>query len=347
MKIRAMVYSANHYFVDCLNNYVMESANKDFEFSFFSEETAAVNFLKSHRVDVLLADELFLQENEVSADIVRLEISNRTRVDIQGTRHELNIYQRGVDILGDLQKVMLALSGKGRPGGSGTSKIISFYSPQGGSGKTTLIYICALLCARNGTSVYLNLEEFGHTDHLYQTSFQTGMEEVLFAIKDKRDVAACISNSLQKDARNVSVMPTMKNYSDLTALTAEDIDLLLKALQQVSGADFVFVDISGSLTPQNRKVLELSDYSFWVFDDTDVGRGKMERIRNDQSVQGAEYFDRSYFLINKCRTKSEDAYAIRIPWSESLSQGADVETVLSGNKDFYTNCKEIVTIIGR
>ena len=347
MKIRTMVYSKNHYFLDCLSNYVMESANMDFEFSFFSEEAAAVSFLKTQRVDAILADELFLRGNAISEDSVQIGISNRTRVDIQSARHELNIYQRGVDILGDMQKILSAISGKERPGGGGPNKVISFYSPQGGSGKTTLAYICALLCARGGTSVYLNLEEFGHTAHLYQVSFHTGMEEVLFAIKDKRDVAACISNGLQKDAKNVSVMASMKNYSDLADLNANDIELLIKTLQQVSGADFVFVDISGSLTEQNKKVLELSDYSFWVFDDTAVGKGKMERIRGDQSVQGAEYFGRSYFLINKCRVKSEDTYAIRIPWSESLSQGTDVETVLSGNKDFYANCMEIVTMINK
>lgn len=347
MKIKAILYSTNHHFLDSLSNYLMESPNLDFDISFFSEEEAAVSFLNTQKVDVILADESFLRENAIPMGIVKLCISNRTRVDLQSSHHELNIYQRGVDILGDIQKVFSAAGGKGQMGGRGSNKVISFYSPQGGSGKTTLAYICALLCARGGTSVYLNLEEFGCTTHLYQVSFQTGMEEVLFAIKDKRDVAACISNGLQKDARNVSVMPTMKNYSDLEALDAGDVELLIKTLQQVSGADFVFVDISGSLTSQNRKVLELSDYSFWVFDDTEVGRGKMERIRNDQSVQGAQYFARSYFLVNKCRVKCEDTYAIRIPWSESLSKDADVEKVLSGNKDFYANCMEIVTMINR
>lgn len=346
MKIRTLVHSKNHYFLECLSNYVMESAGMEFEFYFFTEGDAAADFLKTQRVELVVADELFFSEKEIPSGCMQICISNRTRVDTLNDRHELNIYQRGADILGDIQKVLSAAGGR-RDTAPGSNKVIAFYSPQGGSGKTTLAYICALLCARSKSSVYLNLEEFGSTAHLYQASFQTGMEDVLFAIKDHRDVAACISNALQKEQRNVSVMPTMKNYSDLAALGADDIELLLKTLQQVSAADYLFVDLSGGLTEQNRRVLELCDCSFWVFDDTDVGMGKLERIRSDQSVQGSEYFGRSYFLINKCRIRSEDTYAIRIPWSESLSQGGDMETVLSGNRDFHTKCMEVLAIIDR
>lgn len=224
-------------------------------------------------------------------------ISSRTRVDTPGSRHELNIYQRGADILGDIQKILSAAGGR-KGSESGSNKVAAFYSPQGGSGKTTLAYICALLCARSKSSVYLNLEEFDSTAHLYQASFQTGMEDVLFAIKDHRDVTACVSNALQKEHRNVSAMPTMKNYSDLAALGADDFELLIKTLQQVSAADYLFVDLSGGLTEQNRRVLELCDGSFWLFDDTDVGMGKLERIRNDKSVQGSEYFGSIKYIVH-------------------------------------------------
>ena len=35
-------------------------------------------------------------------------------------------------------------------------KVVVFYSPQGGGGKTTLAYACALLCARKQTTFQKN-----------------------------------------------------------------------------------------------------------------------------------------------------------------------------------------------
>lgn len=347
MKTIAIVCSKNQYFLDCLSGYVMDSANMDFDILCYQSEADALNFMSAHRVDMVLADEFFLRNNVISEGVLQISISNRTRVDIQNNHHELNIYQRGMDILGDMRKVLSAIGGKESTGEGRPNKVVAFYSPQGGSGKTTLAYICALLCARENTSVYLNLEEFGYTDHLYQVSFQTKMEDILYALKDNRDVEAYISNGLQKDARNVTLLPAMKNHEDLESLSADKVEELIGNLQQVSGAKVVFVDISGSLTPQNRRVLELSDSNFWVFDDTDVGWGKMKRLRDDESERQKEYISRSYFVVNKCRIKSADTDAIRLPWSESLSQGVDVETVLAGNKDFYTNCMEIMKLINR
>lgn len=343
MKIRAMVYSANQYFLDSLNNYVMTSVRTGLTFFFFKEEEAAINFLGDRRLDMILADESFLQKNTVPEDVVKICISNRTQLETQGKFYELNIYQRGRDILGDMLKILTEAGWTLGQGENGFGQVISFYSPQGGSGKTTLAYICAMLCGRYENVVYLNLEDFGSTSHLYQAAFGAGAEDILSVLKDRDDPADDISKCLQKDSRNVSVMPSITICD--SQMSSDDVERLVKTVQKVSDADYVFVDLSGSLTPQNKKVLALSTCCFWVFDDTDVGRGKMELVRNDRSLQETEYFDRSYFLLNKWRSGDEDVCAVRIPWSDSLFNGAHVEKALSGEKDFSAGCMEIVTMI--
>lgn len=347
MKIRTLVCSVNHHFIEAFSLYAMECMNTEFEFSFFTDKIAAIHYFESNKTDAILADEEFLVENLSVLKCVCISIANCTRVNTGEGCHELNIYQRGADILADLLKI-LSTAGDGCMGlGHRDQKIITFYSPQGGTGKTTLAYMCAMLATKDKSSVYLNLEEFGYTDHLYQITFRTDMEEVLFAIKDKRDLGVYLSNALQKNSVNVSVMPNIRNYGDLEDFTPQDAEILLKSLQKVSGAEYLFVDISSGLSNRNKLILEISDVSFWVFDDTPAGKGKMERIRNDQSVQGMEYFKKAYFLVNKCKEKSEDEFAIRIPFSESLSKGADVETALSGKRDLCQRCMEILSIIDR
>lgn len=348
MKVCILVCSENQYFVDCFSSYIMEHGKAGFEFAFFTEKEAAVSYLSSRVIDLILADELFFHEYEISGKCVPICISNQTKLSKEGFLQELNIYQRGVDILGDLQKIAAVMTNKKeRSTANKEHKVITFYSPQGGAGKTSLAYICALLYAQDKTGIYLNMEEFGYTDHLYQTEFETEMEEVIFAIKDHRDISASLSNILKKDKRNVTVLPIVKNISDFIEMTAEDIQILIKKIFEIVGSGCLFLDLSGGLSERNRALLEFSDMIFWVFQDDVCGRGKMDRMKNDESMREISYYDRSYFVINKCKNKTEDTSAIHIPFSESLSRGVEIETVLSGNWDFYRMCMEMTAIINR
>lgn len=348
MKIRIVVCSENRYFVDSFSSYMMKHGESGLEFAFFTERKAVIPYLSSRVIDLILADELFFHEYEIPVKCVPICISNQTRIHTEGSWQELNIYQRGVDILGDLQKIAAVMTNKKEKAITEKDyKIVAFYSPQGGTGKTVLAYICALLYAQNHTSIYLNMEEFGYTDHLYQVEFETGMEEVMFAIKDRRDTSVSLSNALKKEKRNITVLPTMKNIRDFLGMTAEDIQILFQKIFEITGKGCLFLDLSGGLSERNRILLESSDKIFWVFQEDSCGKGKMERMKKDESMQESSYYERSYFVINKCRNRIEDTSAIPIPFSESLSKGVDVETVLSGNRDFYQMCMELITIINR
>lgn len=345
MKSRVLVYSGNRHFLNCFSNYMMETGSTRFDCRFVSDAAQAAAFLSGQETDLILADEVFFRDNVCPDDTVGLCISNRTRAEESGGRYELNIYQRGRDILADMEKLLGIARGTASPGERKGMKVVVFYSPQGGGGKTTLAYACALLCARKQTSVYLNLEEFGCTEHLYQAAFQTGMEEVLEAIKDGRDAGAVLSNAMRKEERNVTVLPVFQNYRDYADMTADETMVLLEGLREVNGTGYLFVDISGGLTEKNRRLLEQCDISFWVFDDSPAGRGKLKRIREDRSIQREAFFGKAFFVVNKCQAREEDASALRLPYSESLQKDKPLDLVLSGNQDFFRGCGKMVSFI--
>ncbi len=345
MKIRVLVYSGNKYFVNCFSNYIMETGSARFDCRFVSDAAQAAAFLSGQEADIILADESFFRENACPDAAVGLCISNRTRAEEPGGRYELNIYQRGRDILTDMEKLLGIAGGTASTGERKGMKVVIFYSPQGGTGKTTLAYACALLCARKQTSVYLNLEEFGCTEQLYQRAFQVSMEEVLEAIKDGRDAAAVLSNAMAKEEGNVTILPVFRNYRDYADMTADETMVLLEGLRKVNGTGCLFVDVSGGMTEKNRRLLEQCDISFWVFDDSAAGRGKLKRIREDRSIQREAFFGKAYFVVNKCRAREEDASALRLPFSESLQKDKPLDLVLSGNQDFFRGCGKMVSFI--
>ena len=106
MKIRVLVYSGNKYFLKCFSNYIMETGSARFDCRFVSDAAQAAAFLSGQEADIILADESFFRENACPDDAVGLCISNRTRAEEPGGRYELNIYQRGRDILTDMEKLL-------------------------------------------------------------------------------------------------------------------------------------------------------------------------------------------------------------------------------------------------
>lgn len=345
MEMRTLIYSENRFFLESFSAYIMSHPADGVELTFFSDRVSAQNYLGQQRVEMIFADRDFLENTTLPTKSVKVCVSDRTRVSIGSGRHECNIYQRGTDIVADLMKIMTAAGDRDNMVGDIPQKVAAFYSPQGGSGKTTLAYSCALLCAKSGTAVYLNLEELGYTGHLYQVEFDTDMESVMFSLKDGRDAQSCLSNAVKKNRHNVYVMPELKTVGDFHEMSGENAEKLVQQLKELTGCNCLIMDLSGELNERNRKLLELSDVSFWVFTDDQIGKGKLGRVRNDQSIGGMNEFGKTFFLLNKCREKNQDSSAVRIPFSESLSKGTDVETVLDGNRDYNRKCMDILDLI--
>ena len=84
-----------------------------------------------------------------------------------------------------------------------------------------------------------------------------------------------------------------------------------------------------------------------MINDNSVGRGKLERLKADQSMLEKPYYKELFFVINKSLKKEDDGWSVRIPFSESLSKGIELEQVLAGNQDFYKGCMEIVNLVSR
>lgn len=111
MKIQTLVCSVNRYFIESFSTYTMECASSEFEFSFFTDKAAAISYIENHKIDLILADDSFVSENVFSPKTVRVSIASMTIVNPEHDCHELNIYQRGVDILADLKKIVSTVNG--------------------------------------------------------------------------------------------------------------------------------------------------------------------------------------------------------------------------------------------
>lgn len=345
-----MLFSEDLYFTEVFSTYVIHNY-PEFHISFFSNESKALQFLKEHQnLDAVIAASSFWKQfKEESGSFVEIEIGSKTILPGRGERALLNIYQPGVDIAGDIRKILVALSdSKIIFYNDRNERIVTFYSTQGGSGTTSIAYMTAIQLAKTGQTAYLNFEENPFTDHLYKQKYDVGMENILFAVKDKRDLASILVSGFKKNEDHVYTLPTMRSLHDFKDIMPEDVELLLQSLLELGDIQYLVMDLSAGVSDLNRKIIEMSDAIFMVYGADQVGKGKKERFITDPGIDHTAYRGRIKYILNKCLQREDGGGdSVQFPYSQSVAQGIRLSSVLINNGEFTKGCSAIVDMIIR
>lgn len=342
--LRVLLQCDDTYFVKAFGNYA--SANcQNIEFICFTTSEKAIDYLSKTalRLDAVLAtQEVLSQVGKTKA--VRMRVSERTVFSNQDM-YQINIYQSGSAIISDIKNT-LSLSGKQGVSNLGDRAVrfVTTYSVQGGCGKTVLSYALAAAAARSGKQVlYLNLEPFPALGQLYDHEFSSSMDDLLFALKGKRDLAPVLLDTMERNQDHVMVLPPFRFAGDLLSLTQEDMTTLLKALAEKTNLDYIFVDLPVGFQQMDLWVLELSSCVLQIYSDDMVGREHLHRTAEDVYFKNLPIPGTLMTVLNKCRQKNaEETIAGKIPHSDSLQQGRRVADVQERNPAFLKSCIDLL-----
>ncbi len=152
------------------------------------------------------------------------------------------------------------------------ANIVTFWSPIGGSGKTTTaLAYAAKKTIESKKVLYLNLENFASTSKYFDnknTSISTVFENL------DNNVDMYIASNLQKDTSTaIHYFDPPKNYDDLNVLTEEHIIKLLNSCGKI--ADEVVVDLSSQCDLKVKTIFECTNQIFIIKD---------ESVKNDKRV---------------------------------------------------------------
>lgn len=341
--IRILLQCQDSYFVGVFSNYV--SANcPELEFICYTNEEKAEDFIRQsgRKLDAVMAGEDFLARLAPS-DAIRMRLADRTRFSGQD-EVEINIYQPGGAILADIKSALSLKKGYLKTAAGRTvQNVAALFSYQGGSGKTVLGYGLALAAVKEGRqALYLNLEPVPYTGQLYRHTFRSTMDDLLFALKDGRELAPVMMDTVERDEAGVMVLPPFHSIGDLLSLTEEDVERILQVLIENAGADYLFVDLPCGLQPLNGWVLRACTTILQVYSDDPAGRGRMKLAQQDDYWQDQPIQGMALPVLNKCRTRPGEAGVSCIPYSESLQQGCPVGEVQDRNPAFFDSCKALL-----
>lgn len=344
MAVHVLLYTADEFFLNQCKILLSEDV-RTFTIYSFSNMERARTYLEANqeKIQCVLADRTFLRDG-IPPRALGISLGEDTLMDpdIDGLL-SLNIYQRRQDLLEELKQMLraerLIAGGTVR---SGKTKVISFFSTQGGSGSSTLAYMTAANAAEHGKSIYLNLENAPCTSPFYQEDGR-GAEEFLCAVKDRNDVGRTLLPALRRNEHSVYVFPTPVSMMDQRNLSADDVRYILEGLLSVGEASTIVIDLSSGLNDVNDYVMSASDRVVMVYGDDRVGRAKRRQLVADPAFSSYPCSGRELIVGNRCKQKyDESTYDLCFPHSGSLAGEVDIRLVLQSNPVFAQGCGEIL-----
>lgn len=270
-----------------ISNYIMEKAPQ-WELNIFTKVEKLIKYLEnSDNIDILVVDESFVNhELEVLAKNTVRIVWSGSMAPVKGFE-TIRKYQKTENMLREiLLKYSERVGSTESIQGSSHTKVSVFYSPAGGSGKTTLSLAMASAGAKKGFCIlYLNLEEIDSVKDVL-TSASGGLSDVFLALKTKgMNVGIKLETCVEKEGNSgFFYLSGVESISEYEEITKEDIQKLIQVVRGLSKYDLVIIDITSGFSDRIKTVLECADIIFMPVISTENAVAKVNRFLNEENI---------------------------------------------------------------
>ncbi len=303
-KIEIVLADSDEIYLEHVAHYFMGKVQQCEVVATFSSKESLLRYLSSHdSADVLLVDqELICQELDTCTVSVKMMLTTADKK--QKGYESVRKYQKTEDLLNEILLKYAKLTGDlDAVRGKRRTKAVAFYSPVGGSGKTTLALHTAAACVAAGyQTFYLNLEKVDSTSSILGKTPGT-MSDVFLALKAKgTDAGVRILESRGEEPHTkfhyISAPDSISEYSEVTI---EELDFLIKTLIDLNEYDVCILDFSSEFYQEKVDLLENCDVIFApiVADEFSVQRMKMLFHENQLHSKYSSMLQKMRLIDNK------------------------------------------------
>ncbi|MFC0214688.1 CpaE family protein [Paenibacillus chartarius] len=246
------------------------------EIKVFSKPDAALAALRqAHDCGVLLAAERLWPHGDKGEGPVVLLLESLTDTGRLPTGVHYAFRYLPLDQL--MQTVRRALTASGNnsrhafagKASDGRSRVITWFSAGGGSGKSTAAYNLAMRLAQQGEDVCLVSLESLPSALWMKREISPRMAEWLYYAKAKPHTAIERIGELIRPGlyRHLYYTDAFAHPDDAADMSAEDAELLLNALKKSNRFAWIIVDLEAGWSGRNRGALQGSDRIMWIVTD--------------------------------------------------------------------------------
>ena len=346
--ITVLLQNDDEFFIKNFSDFVATSI-KDIQFLCYTDIDKAIKELEDSKIHIVAAignDDFIDRVNKsdkIDSKIVKLLTSNETLIKKDDIT-KVNIYQNGKSFVSDVRTAISSITGNGL-GQINGRYIVSFFSVQGGCGKSTLAYALAMVAVSSGKqAMYINLEPSAYVDRFYKPLDPKGLNDLLYNLRDgRKDVQEQILNTRKRDENGVWVLPPFENISELYKLERKQLEVLITNLHEKVDVDYVFIDLPAGYHEMNLWVMTRSNVIIHTATNIAGGENRLEKTLQDIYYKNIEFAGKTITVINKRNDNPiRSVVDMTIPFSNSLSKDVKVLDVLKTNPGYYKAIKELL-----
>ena len=309
VKLNLVIADYDSEYLESFTRYLMDTHKNRFNVSTFSSEGALNDFLARENisVDILLASPEIskgVDKNEKIKTLIILgsrNIVSSMVVDVQ--KYEVvDKYQSGEKLVEEILHIFSEVNDYSifDLGEKNKMKLVSVYSPIGGSGKTLVsLNLCVRLSSLGLSVFYLNLENFSSTKSYFNYDKGQTLSNVIFYIKERNKnlelkvEAATVNDTIH----NIHYFSPLDSSMDMEDVDEEDISILIEKIRVAGEYDVCVVDMASVLDEKNRRVLELSDRVVIL-----AMQGEIAKVKLDILNIELDWFKKKYDsnILDKC-----------------------------------------------
>lgn len=215
--------------------------------------------------------------------------------------------------------------------GNSHTKLAAFYSPAGGTGKTTLSLAMAAASVKAGLrTLYLNLEEIDSVNNILGRT-PGRLSDVFFSLQARHATTMQVGIKIKECAgleptAGFDYISGVESISEYEEISSENMKLLLETIRELSNYELVVLDLSSAFTNKSRQVLEASDVVFMPVTETEGSIGKLQRFLEEANLHQKydSIFDKTRLILNQAGAGGAMAERLLNSMKNRLSFSASV-----------------------
>ena len=171
------------------------------------------------------------------------------------------------------------------------TKVISFFSTTGGSGKTsTALNLAKVLTQRGKKVFYLNFESLNSSGIFLPVSGSYDFSKIIYYLKaDNSEIESKLKELIKYDTNSkIEYFEEAAHPQELAELTKEETELLINSIISAGNYDYLLIDNESLIDQRVRGAFLKSTYIIWLVLDDIQYLYKTKKLLNELKVLFAD-----------------------------------------------------------
>ncbi len=321
-KINFVIADSDELFLKQLVNYLIGHMN-NLDICSFTTKDSLVNYIsdRSNKVDIIAFTEDLMDQTISSANIPAKIVMGDGSISMLDEFASVNKYQKAEKFINDILMVFAEKTGhiEAVSAGDKNTKIVGFFSPVGGCGKTTLALSTAYALGLQGKRVfYLNVERINSTADFLNDASNGNMSDIYLTAKTKGGNIGLriIANKYFDAERNFSYINPSESSLEINELTGKEFKNIIESFDKLGEFDVVVLDFDAEFNKDKAFMLSAADVVFMPFSADTMSVSKMSLMMKEIKM-----YDEFGELVEKVRPvlNKSDARSISVLQNSGLS----------------------------